>query len=351
MFTAAVVEGMARRSDVDVTAYALSARGRTNFATVTPPGVRAVTSPVPASFLHSWWAKASFPRVDRLLGDPDVVHGTNFVVPPTRATRIVTVHDLTTLHYPELCHPDTLRFPALVQRAARDGAWIHTVSRAVSTQVVTAIDVDPRRVVAVPNGFDPVHGDSTRGHRMAGTSAYVLAVGTVEPRKDLPSLLAAIDQLAPEIADLTLVHAGPDGWGSDALDRAVRAMRHPIRFRRLGPVTRDDLSDLYAGARVFAFPSVYEGFGLPVLEAMSASVPVVATDLPAIREVAGDAAALVRVGDADALATALHRAWTDEPWRAVAAERGLARCDTYSWERCVDGLVALYRRAHEGSGS
>jgi alpha-1,3-rhamnosyl/mannosyltransferase len=279
-----------------------------------------------------------------------VVHGPNFVVPPARAARVATVHDLTTLRFPELCRADTLRFPAIVVRAASEGAWIHTPSHAVRDEVLAELGLDPDRVVAVPNGFDRPRGDPELGRRLAGVDAYVLAVGTVEPRKDLPSLVAALDLLADEHPDVVVVHAGGDGWQVDRLEAARRELREPDRFRRLGHVAHDQLGHLYAGARVFAFPSVYEGFGIPVLEAMACDVPVVTTDVPAVREVAGDAAAVVPVGDVDALAEAIGRAWTDEAWRSEAVRRGRARCERYSWDACVDGLVDLYRRARAGSG-
>jgi alpha-1,3-rhamnosyl/mannosyltransferase len=185
---------------------------------------------------------------------------------------------------------------------------------------------------------------------VAGAERYLLAVGTVEPRKDLPSLVTAVDRIASRHPDLVLVHAGGDGWQVERLDEAVAAMAHPDRFRRLGHVAHDQLGHLYAGAHVFAYPSVYEGFGIPVLEAMSAGVPVVATEVPAVREVAGDAALVVPVGDVDALAGAIERAWTDEAWRAEATARGRARCARYSWDTCVDGIVDVYRRAAGGSG-
>jgi len=350
IFTHALLRGLGARDDVDVVAFPVSIAGRGDLPGLLPPGVAARTPPLPARPLHAAWQRTSQPRLDLLLGRPDVVHGPNFVVPPARAARVATVHDLTTLRFPELCHAATLRFPAIVRRAAAEGAWIHTPSHAVRDEVIAELGLDPDRVVAVPNGFDPPRGDPEVGRRLAGVERYLLAVGTVEPRKDLPSLVAAVDRLADEHPDLVLVHAGGDGWQVELLDRAVAAMRHPERFRRLGYVDHDQLGHLYAGARAFAHAAVYEGFGIPVLEAMACDVPVVCTDAPAVQEVAGDAAAIVPVGDVDELAQAIARAWTDDAWRAQAVARGRARCERYSWDACVDGLVELYRMARAGSG-
>ena len=345
IFTHALLRGLGQHPDVDVTAFPVSISGRSELRGLVPDGVSVRTPPLPARALHRRWQHHGSPRIDRLVGRPDLVHGPNFVVPPARAARVATVHDLTTVRFPELCHADTLRFPAMVRRAAAEGAWIHTVSRAVRDEAVGELGLDPERVVAVPNGFDAPEGDAATGRRLAGVEHYVLAVGTVEPRKDLPSLVAAVDRLAAEHPDLVLVHAGGDGWQVERLDAAVAAMSHPDRFRRLGHVAHDQLGHLYAGARVFAYPSVYEGFGIPVLEAMACDVPVVTTDVPAIREVAGDAAAIVPAGDVDALAGALAAAWTDETWRRDAIERGRRRTELFGWGACVDGMVDLYRAA------
>ncbi|MFP5322140.1 MAG: glycosyltransferase family 4 protein [Acidimicrobiia bacterium] len=349
IFTHALLRGLGARADVDVTAFPVSIAGRDRLPGLVPAGVVARTPPLPARPLHRAWQRVSLPRLDRLVGRPDVVHGPNFVVPPARAARVATVHDLTTLRFPELCHADTLRFPDIVRRAAAEGAWIHAPSHAVRDEVVAELGLDPERVVAVPNGFDTPVGDAQVGRALAGVDRYLLAVGTVEPRKDLPSLVAAVDRLAADHPDLVLVHAGGDGWQVERLAEAVAAMAHPERFRRLGHVPHDQLGHLYAGARAFAYPSVYEGFGIPVLEAMAVDVPVVTTDVPAVREVAGDAALIVDPGDVDALAEAIGRAWTDESWRQEAVRRGRARCERYSWDACVDGIVELYRRA-AGSG-
>lgn len=349
VFTHALLRGLGARPDVDATAFPVSIAGRRELPGLLPPGVAARTPPLPARPLHLAWQRTSHPRLDVVLGRPDVVHGPNFVVPPARAARVATVHDLTTLRFPELCHADTLRFPQIVRRAAAEGAWIHTPSHAVAAEVVAELDLDPARVVAVPNGFDPPVGDPARGRQLAGVARYLLAVGTVEPRKDLPSLVRAVDQLAADHPDLVLVHAGGDGWQVERLEAAVAAMAHPDRFRRLGHVDHDQLGHLYAGAHAFAYPSVYEGFGIPVLEAMSAGVPVVVTDVPAVQEVAGDAALVVPVGDVDALAGALARAWTDEAWRDDAVARGRARAERWSWDASVRGIVELYRAAVAGS--
>ncbi len=350
-FTAALLAGLAARNDVQVTAFPVTLRGRRRLADEVPDGIRAVTPRLPAGAMRTLWTRFDRPGIDRLLGRPDVVHGPNFVVPPSSAGRLVTVHDLTVLRYPELCHPATLAYPALIRRAVDGGAWVHTVSHAVRTEAIDVLGLDPDRVVAVPNGFTPRGGgDPARGRRLAETDDFVLAVGTVEPRKDLITLVRAIDALATDGTIVPLVHAGDDGWGADALDAAVARMAHPELVTRLGRVDDEGLCDLYCAARLLAYPSRYEGFGLPVLEAMSAGTPVVSTDIEAVAEVAGDAALLVPTGDTDALAHAIESIWTDPDLADDLRTRGRTRAAQFSWGEFVDGMVDLYRAVCEDNG-
>jgi glycosyltransferase involved in cell wall biosynthesis len=169
---------------------------------------------------------------------------------------------------------------------------------------------------------------------------YILAIGTVEPRKGLSDLVAAFDHVADAIPDVHLKIAGPSGWAEEALDASIRSARHVTRIHRLGWV--DDRSTLIAGARVLAYPSLYEGFGLPPLEAMSLGVPVVATTAGSIPEVVGDAALLVAPRDAQALAAALEVAVSDAPTRHRLGAAGTQRAAAFSWQRAGNELGALY---------
>jgi len=171
----------------------------------------------------------------------------------------------------------------------------------------------------------------------------VLAVGTVEPRKDLPGLVEAFDLLAADDAELRLVIAGPDGWGADALTRVVAASPHRDRIVRLGWVDDAARAALVRGAAVFAFPSRYEGFGLPPLEAMAAGTPVVATAAGSLPEVLGDAALLADPESVDALATALAAVLTDAALRDRLVTAGRAQADRYSWASATQALVDCYR--------
>jgi glycosyltransferase involved in cell wall biosynthesis len=344
-FVSGVLTELAGRPDIDVAAYALSWRGRSLLREVLPPGVDSGWS-VPAAPLLRLWRRSDAVTAERILDldeDPEVVHGTNFVVPPTRAAaRVVTVHDLTCVNYPSMCTPVSRRYPALIQRAVSGGAWVHTPSEFVAGEVRSTFDVDHGRVRAVLHGVAPLlsgGAGSSGGSRIPGCERYVLSLGTLEPRKDLGLLVRAFDKIAGDHPDLGLVLAGATGWGTAELDRIVGAARFGARIFRPGYVSDSERGSLLAGATVFAFPSMYEGFGLPALEAMSAGVPVVATRAGALPEVCGSYATLVPVGDVDAFAVALAGALGRDgsPGREWAAQ--------FTWDRCVSGLLALYEDA------
>lgn len=349
-FCQAVLPALCQRSELAVAAFAVTWRRRAALVDAAPAGVAVRQRAMPARPLHAAWQRWSWPPVEWFVGAADVVHGTNFVVPPTRrAARVVTVHDLTTVRFPELCDAGTARFPDLVRRAVADGAWVHTPSQAVADEVVACFGADPARVRAVHHGPPPVvavpsgtHGDVVR--LPDGTHRYVLAVGTIEPRKDHPTLVAAFDRVAADHPDVALVLAGPDGWGTARLAEALAACRHRDRVVRTGYVDDHSLARLVADAAVLAYPSRYEGFGFPPLEAMAAGVPVVATAVGALPEVVGDGALLVPPGDPDALAGTLHAVLGGGPVADLVA-RGRRRLAAFSWEACAAGLAEVYRAA------
>jgi glycosyltransferase involved in cell wall biosynthesis len=357
-FCQGALAALAQRPGVDVRAYAVSWRRRRAMEAKLPDGVAAAQRPMPARPLHALWARHDVPPLEWFIGPTDVVHGTNFLVPPTgRAAAVVSVHDLTPLHHPELCDAATLAYPGLIRRALRRGAWVHTDSSFVAGEVVEAFDVDPSRVRVVNPGIPdlpvPV-GTATTAvlQRLLPPAVhrFCLAIGTAEPRKDLPGLVRAFSAVAQRQPDVALVLAGPPGWGEQALASAVAASGARERIVRTGWVAQPDLAALLSRASLLAFPSLYEGFGLPPLEAMRAGVPVVATRAGSLPEVLGDAALLVEVGDHDGLVEALTTCLGDEAEcrRLIAA--GTAWSARYSWERCGDELEALYREAAAARG-
>ncbi len=348
VFCAGALTGLSARYDLDLSAFAVSWRRRQRLAERLPAGIVGHQRPMPARPLHAAWRRSSFPPVEWFIGRHDVVHGSNFVVPPTRsAARVVTVHDLTVVRFPELCDTPTLDFPGLIRRAIADGAWVHTPSRFVADEVVAEFGIDPSRVRAVHHGVPGLPAGSG-GSGIAlpdGCHRYVLAIGTIEPRKDYPLLVRSFDAVAAVHPDVALVIVGGAGWGAEAFAEALATSAAKDRIVRPGYLDDAGLSATLSGAAVLAYPSLYEGFGLPPLQAMAAGVPVVATAAGAVPEVVGDGAWLVPSGDGDALAARLVESLDGGEAVDALVARGRARATDFSWERCADGLVGLYRDA------
>ena len=351
--TRAVVDRLVGEPDLALSGILVSLRGRARLAAELPAGMGLRYVPFPARLAHRLWARGDHPA----LGGFDVIHGPNFVVPPAagsgrrgrRAAELLTIHDFGPWHFPELVNDTAKGYPALVGRALRRGAHVHVVSAFVGGEAPGILGLDPERIHVIPNGFDAgLVGDGGRARARIG-HPYVLAVGTIEPRKDLPTLVAAMAGLWAEGHEARLVLAGPDGWGTPALEEAVARAGAADRVQRLGYVSDQERADLLAGAACLAYPSRYEGFGLPPLEAMAQGTPVVATSIGAVTEVCGDAALLVPPGDADALAAALATVLADDAVAARLAAAGRERLPLFSWDRTAADLGQLYRRLAAGT--
>jgi glycosyltransferase involved in cell wall biosynthesis len=341
------------RDELELRPFAIARRAA---AMTTGParalGLGLKTWAVPTRVANSLWARADWPPIDWLVGAVDVVHGTNYVVPPARrAGRVVTVHDLTAVRFPEMCAPASLAYPRLVARALAQGAFVHVPSRFVADEVIEYFAVAEDRVHVVPHGIDRPEtadkgaqsSDFGAGAKSSRPAPYVLALGALEPRKDLVTLVRAFAEIAPFLDELELVVAGPDAWGAEQFSAAVRASGVSARVVRLGYLGEAERRALLSGARVLAYPSLYEGFGFPPLEAMLAGVPVVATAAGAIPEVVGDAAELVAPRDVAGLAGALTRVLNDEALRARLIAAGRVRAGRYTWAASAAAMSELYQ--------
>ncbi len=339
-FAEQVLLRLADHEDISTCVYATTWRERGHLRRVAPWGVDLCRTPMPARPLRAFWRRTDFPPLEFFTGAFDVSYGPNFLSPPTRhGAEMVTVHDLTPFRFPELCTSDTLEYPDLLRRAARRGALFHTPTRAIGDEVAETLAVGPDRIAVVHNGLTPVGpGSIPQRLETAIGDRFILAVGTVEPRKDLPTLIAAFDLLAREDPDLRLVVAGPNGWGADELTVAIDSCRWGDRVIRTGAVDESTKSGLLRAARVLVYPSVYEGFGLPPLEAMSVGTPVVTTEVPAIAEVCGDGASVVPVRDPGALAKAVDALLAQPELRSAQIRRGLDVAGRYDWDRAVNAL-------------
>lgn len=332
---------------LDLVATAFTLRGRARLAGALPAGVAARSRPVPARLLRTSWQRSEFPPVEWLCGRVEVFHATNFVLPPLRRARgVVTVHDLSFLRYPHTVSADSLRYRELVPRSVARARVVCTLTEAMADEVADEYRIGRDRIQVTPPGvdaawFDALPPEAATRRRIGLPERYVLAVGTLEPRKNLPALVAAYRALlADDPGTPPLVLAGPAGWGT-ALDLSGFSPGAVLTTDYLDTAT---LRSVVAGASCVAYPSLYEGFGLPPVEALACGVPVVATDLAVTREVLGPAAQLVAAGDVDGLATALARA-VDEPRDEARRATRRAQAARWTWDSCAAATRIAYRRA------
>lgn len=347
--TAAIIERLLASDEVDLQPLLVSLRGRRELKAQLPspstrpsrPTTRSRALWAPARLAHQLWQRFDWPAVRNV----DVVHGPNFVVPPAaRGAELMTIHDFGPWRDPDLVTEHARAYPVLAERALARGAHVHVVSDFVGVEAQERLGIAADRVHVIQNGFEPgERGDARLGRALAG-GPFVLFIGTIEPRKDLPTLVAAMAEAWGEGLEHRLVVAGPDGWGTDAYEEAVAAIGPEAeRVHRVGYVTDAERADLLAGASCLAYPSRYEGFGLPPLEAMAQDCPVVTTQAGALRETCGSAARYVDVGDVSGLAAAVTEVASDEAVATALVAAGRERIEQFSWDDAADRLAALYR--------
>jgi glycosyltransferase involved in cell wall biosynthesis len=273
----------------------------------------------------------------------DLVHHPRHLVPPELGLpcpSVVTVHDVLPLSGPEHFSQLILRrYRALARGAVRRARVVLTGSRHSAAQISEHLDVEPGKIRVTPYGVEP----RFRPLPVKPDSPYVLCVGTFEPRKNLAGAVRAFERVSTDFPDHRLVLVGGKGWRNAALERALEASPAPIERR--GRVVDEELVRLYSGAACFLFPSLGEGFGFPVLEAMACGAPVVASDRTSLPELAGEAAVLVDPEDEEALARALGAVLSSPQRRAELRERGLERSRAFSWAECAQLTVEAYREA------
>jgi glycosyltransferase involved in cell wall biosynthesis len=314
-----------------------------------------VVLPLPRPVLYDAWHLLGWPP-RRWPPDVDILHAPSLAVPPKRGKPlVVSIHDAAPWIFPEAFTARGRWFHAMGARAAlRRADRVITGTAAAADEVAAHMSLPAERVRVIPYGVDPPArlgpeetGQVLSRHGLVGVP-YVLWIGSLEPRKGVGTLVSAMARLRNGPGGRTgpapvLVLAGYPGWQNSALFPAEERARLGPGFRQIGRVTDAELWALYSGAALFAFPSRHEGFGLPVLEAMAAGAPVVAADIAAIREVAGDAAVLVPPGDAGAWAEAIEALLADAPRRQGMAEQGRRRAEHFSWAATAAATLEVYR--------
>jgi glycosyltransferase involved in cell wall biosynthesis len=293
----------------------------------------------PARLMQSSWRRFGWPPLESLVGRADIVHATNFVLPTLRGSAgVVTVHDLSFLRDDTFPGGERLRY--LVPWSLGRASLVVTPTQFVADEVVEHFEIDEDRLLVTHEGIAPhLFGAGPLSERALGRmgipGSFILALGTIEPRKNLGRLLEAWKAVRGELQGWRLVIAGPPGWG-EALPQTEGVLL-------VGRVPEETLPGLLAAAEIFCYPSLYEGFGLPPLEAMATGTPALVGAYGAATEVLGDAALLVDPLSTDALAEGLRVLATDADARRRLAVKGRARAAAFTWESTGRQTIEGYR--------
>ena len=358
-YTLQLAGALASRTDVDLTLF-----GRRDDITrwpVVAPDARLVSAAPSSRPLRLAWEQVRLPRLLARSGVA-VHHGPHYTMPERSSVpTVVTVHDLSFFEAPEWHERSkVLVFKRAITRAARAAAAVVCPSQVTADELARWCRVDAEVFVA-PHGVDTAvfRPDEPRpgadraalnavDRRLAEGRPYLLFVGTLEPRKDVPTLVGAFARVAARHPDALLVLAGGDGWGVDAVEQAIGASGVGASILRTGYVQDETVPALLRSASAAVYPALYEGFGLPALEALACGVPLVTTSGTAMEEVAGDAAVLIPPGDLEALAEAIDAELAGGPGGSSSQarrRRGLDIASAHTWARSADLHLPAYRHA------
>ena len=283
----------------------------------------------------------------------DLYHEPNYILLPIEGPKVVTVHDISWIRYPET-HPARRLdlFNTFFEPGLRRVDHVITDSEFVKREVMEVFGLPSEKITPVLLGaadiFFPRDADATRSvlQRLGLTHGnYLLAVGTLEPRKNLQLVLHAFMQLPADLRrQYPLVLVGMLGWKTSDLERQIDPLVRAGEIRQTGYLAKDELACVIAGATMMLYPSIYEGFGLPPLEAMASAVPVITSNVASLPEVVGDAGIQLAPDDIDKWRDAIRTLVEDEGLRISLAEKGLVRSRTFSWNHCVRQTVNVYRK-------
>lgn len=279
-------------------------------------------------------------------------HGPNFMLPPQVKSGIITVHDLSVYKFPDMHPPERIaHFERDFNRSLERALHIVTDTHEVRRELAEFANIPEDRITAVHLGVNPAYrpnraidGSVDYSSYAIEPDGYILLVATFEPRKRIDAALNAFRLLPDHLKRrYPLVLAGATGWQNEALHELMSKDEAKGYIRFLGFVPESDLPGIYSGARLFLYPSIYEGFGLPPIEAMASGVPVIVSNRSCLPEVTCGAAMMIDPDNIEGFAAAIAQGLQDDPWRKDAIDLGLKVAAGYTWEKCVDKIVQVYR--------
>jgi glycosyltransferase involved in cell wall biosynthesis len=304
---------------------------------------------IPGFIKRAYWNTLRAPKLETLIGDFDIFHGAEPMLPPTAKPQIATLYDLSYKRFPQFFERSVLQWNSYVQRSVKEASMIIVPSENTKNDILQLFHISEEKIIVVylpvSEQFSPVKSehDETMKRRYGLAEDFILFTGTMEPRKNIPFIISGFERLQKNHPDLQLVLAGKKGWLSDEIFKSMDRSPSRQKIKYLDFVSEDDLSSLYRSALCFVYPSIYEGYGLPVLEAMASGTPVITSKSSSLGEIAGDAALLIDPLQIDELVSAMEMIYSDQSLRNSLKTKGIDRVKQFSRKNAVDKVLNIYQ--------
>ncbi len=300
---------------------------------------------IPGDVKRFYWNKLRTPNIEKFIGNIDLFHSSEPFLPPTNSRTICTVHDLAYKKFPELFESKVVEADEFVQRSVQAADAVIVPSQQTRVDLIEMMSVDAKKIHVVNLPPDEIFSSTKTSsdllvkEKFFLAKPYILFVGTIEPRKNIPSIVKAFESV-PERVDLVLV--GKKGWHTEESFRAINSPAVKARIHYLEYVTDEELASLYRQALCFVYPSIYEGYGFPLLEAMASGIPIITSNNSSMRELADGVALLVNPTSVDDLAEAMNMLVGDEVRRVEMRQRGMHIVEQYTAERVAKSVLNIY---------
>lgn len=304
---------------------------------------------IPQTILNKLWNSLHILTIENLIGDIDILHSSDWIQPPTKAKKITTIHDLVIYKYPEVSDPNIITTQKKrLSWVKKECDYIIADSFSTKADIVNILKISPEKIEVIYPGVDDSFKIEQRDkiekvkqkYNIAGD--YILSVGTIEPRKNLKKVLDAFEYFSNHSLvtslnkPIELVLVGKSGWGED--------IELPRYARKVGYVDEELLPALYSGALMFVYPSLYEGFGLPILEAMKCGVPVITSNRGSLKEIAENAALYVDPQDERDIGSKIVQLFVDNNLKKGLQGEGLTQAKKFNWDETAKKTLSLYRK-------